>query len=136
MKIAIVEDDSKFVSKIKSEIINVSWEINYFEGTKDLGIVDIKDYDVIICEFKLPEMSGRDLIKSIAHKTNAQLFLMSIAPDNFTEEDVENENIVGLIDISNPQNLIDQLNYISSKLKINKYSKNIETTLNHVKNGD
>ena len=136
MKIAIVEDDSAFVGEIKSRIKNGSWEIEYFKGTKHLGTVDIKTYDVIICDFMLPEMSGRDLINSIAYKTNAQLFLMSVAPNNFTEEDVQNENIVGLIDRSNPENLIDQLNYIKSKLVISKCSSNIEKTLNNVKNGD
>jgi len=136
MKIAIVENDSTFVSILKSKITNEVWEIEYFKSTKHLGTVDIKSYDVIICDFILPEMLGRDLINSIANKTSAQLFLMSIAPNNFTEEDVENENIVGLIDRSNPENLIEQLNYIKSKLMINKCSRTIEKTLNNVKNGD
>jgi len=136
MKIAIIEDDSKFVSIIKSKIEDHTWKILYFKDTKHLGKANIKTFDVIICDFMLSEMSGRDLINSIAHKTNAQLFLMSAVPNSFTEEDVENENIVGLIDRSNPNNLIEQLNYIRTKLKINQHSMSIEQTLNRVKNGD
>jgi DNA-binding response OmpR family regulator len=136
MKIAIVENDSSFVSKIKARIRNETWQIDYFKDTKHLGIVDIKKYDVIICDFSLPEMTGRDLINAIAEKTNAQLFLMSITPNNFTEEDVENEKIIGLIDRSKPEDLIEQLKYINSKLKIEEYSSTIQVALNDVKNSD
>ncbi len=136
MKIAIIENENIFVSSIKSKIEDDIWEIDYFGSTRQFGKVDLDKYDVIVCDFRLPEMTGRDLINSISQKTNAQLFLMSLPPNKFTEEDVENENIVGLIDRSNPKNLIEQLNYIKSKLSINKCSKTIEKTLNSVKNGD
>lgn len=117
MHIAIIEDDESYLDLLKKSINEFNWEIDFFRNSKEFGKSDLKSYDVVVSDFELPTISGRDLINSIADKTSAQFFLMG---NNFSEEDVENENIVGLIEKDDPSIIVDQLKYTDAKLRINK----------------
>jgi len=123
MKIAIIDDNNEHAKLIKSSIEHQqNWSVDFFNNAKQFGIAKLELYDVIIAKYGLPTTNGRDLIKSISNKTNAELFLMS-SSHNFVDEDIDNENIAGLIDMSDANNIVDQLKYIDVKIRINKSIK-------------
>jgi len=119
MKIAIIENQSNQHEYVKKRGSELGWEVEHFTSPSELGKADLDDFDVIISDYSLPTINGRDLIKSIAPKTEAQLLLMS-SHESFLEEDVDNDRIKGLIDKDDPNNIIDHLKYIDVKLRINR----------------
>jgi len=125
MKIAIIENDEIFVKLLKEQLENEGWEVEYFFNSIQFGNAKLNKFDVIIADYSLDSISGKDLIKAIASKTTAQLFLLG---DQFDEEDILNVHISGLIHKSNVQDIIEHLKYVEAKLRINK---TLEVT-NHV----
>lgn len=119
MRIAIIEGDSDYREAIKDKVKETEWDVDLFVSASDFGRSSLSKYDVIIASFNLPAVNGRDLIKGVASKTTAQMFLMGYPSDNFhNEEDLNNERIKGLIDKSDLNNIISELKYIDSKLKL------------------
>lgn len=122
MKVAIIENDVIYINSLKKISEDYLWEMDFFNNSEEFGKVSLKQYSVIIANQDLSTTKGRDLLKSVSEKTNAQLFLMRLTSEGngFSKEDVLNGSISGLIDKSDPKNIIEQLKYIDSKLKINK----------------
>lgn len=119
MRVAIIDEDIGYLNLIKNLLSNYLWQVNYFNSSSEFGVVSLDIYDVIIVNHNLSTIKGRDLIRSISSKTEAQLFLMGDVPI-FQFEDVENERIKGLIDKNDVNNIIDQLKYIDVKLRLDK----------------
>jgi anti-anti-sigma regulatory factor/CheY-like chemotaxis protein len=118
MRIAIIDEDTASRETIKGKVKNTDWNVDFFANASDFGRATLSQYDVILADYGLSTVNGRELIKSIAPKTTAQMFLMGNHSENFSEEDINNERIKGLIDKSNPDSIISELKYISSKIKI------------------
>jgi len=123
MHIAIIENNRSHLHEIGDLIANLSWTIDIFRDPKEFGKANLLKYDVIVVDNMLPGTSGRDLIASIAEKTPAQLFLMGDATNPFFIDDIENRNINGFINKAQPENIVDQLRYIDSKMRINKLAE-------------
>lgn len=118
MKIAVIENNGTSQRVIKSMAKHYDWDIDFFASSSDFGQAKLTDYDVILTDYRLHSINGRDLIKSIASKTSAQMFLMSDSTGSFIEEDIENDRIKGLIDKADPHKIIDELRYVESKLRL------------------
>jgi len=140
MKVAIIEDSAEYQTLFKDLLKDFNWDLDYFSDSKEFGKAPINGYDVIVSDYSLPKMTGRDLIHSISDKTSAAIFLMSA--EGFTQEDIENDHISGLINKTEPENLVDQLKYMDAKIRINKRieedqakCKNMVTMANSMTNG-
>lgn len=133
MKVAIIEENKIYLDALKKITRSCSWEIDFFESSEEFGKVILEEYSVIIADQDLSTIQGRDLLKTIAKKTSAELFLMC---SGFQKEDVLNGSIAGLIDKGRPQNVIDQLKYIHSKLKVTKLMENESDELEELINGN
>jgi len=120
MKVAIIEEDSSYIERLRKAAEPYSWDIEFFNSSSDFGKAKLDQFDVIISDFNLSFINGRNLIKSISYKTSAQIFLMSGKNDSFAEEDIQNERIKGLIDKSNTENVIDHIKYADTKIRIKK----------------
>lgn len=118
MKVAIIEDNRSYQKLIRSIAKHFDWDVDYFFNATDFGRAPITKYDVIVTDYELPVINGRELIKSIASKTTAQILLMSDFSESFIDEDIKNERIKGLIDKGNPQSIVSELKYVDSKLKL------------------
>lgn len=117
MRIAIVENGN--LHQYIKDHGSGQWEVEHFRNSSELGKADIDQYDVILSDYELPNYNGRDLIKSISPKTNAQLFLMS-SNNSFNEDDINNERIKGLINKDDPETVLDQIKYADVKIRLNK----------------
>ena len=76
MRIAIIEDDLNYQKSIHKVLSSTRWEYTCFNSSLDFGKAVLKEFDVIISDYHLPRISGRELLKSISDKTSAELFLM------------------------------------------------------------
>ena len=124
MNIAIIEDNQDYIELLKLKLDIYLSKTDFFENSPEFGKADLKKYDVIIADYNLPNsVNGRDLLRSIQSKTNAELFLMSASTVNFVESDVNNNNINGFIDKINVSNVIDMLKYCDVKIRINRIVK-------------
>lgn len=119
MKIAIIEDDNEYLKKLKVELSEVA-EIDFFSNTIDFGKANLNSYDMIIVDNSLETMSGKDLIKSISTKTNAQFFLMNETNERYSEDAIEDEHITGFILKNDIKSFKDHIKYVDVKLRLNK----------------
>jgi len=119
MKVALIENGDSFHKDLKKVSSELGWEISHFNNSIELERTNLNKYDVILTDLNLPVINGRDLIKSIATKTRAQIFLMT-SYGKFIEEDVKNDRIKGLINKDDPESLIDCLKYADIKIRLNK----------------
>ena len=121
MKIAIVLDKDRLLKFRLSEIFEkLNWKADFYYGSSDFGLVDISNYDVIIADTSLKPVDGRQILHSIQNKTQAELFL--IGTEQFSEIDINNENIKGLLNKDNVEDIVDKLKYVLMK-------KRMESTL-------
>lgn len=120
MKIAIIENDANHVDFLRRELHHDNWTIDYYYNSTQFGFSNIHEFDVIIADYALDTLSGRDLIKSISTKTSAQLYLMSDRTGAFSEDDVNNQNIAGFINKNDIDSMVHQLEYSDVKIRLNR----------------
>jgi len=96
------------------------WEVDVYYKVAEFRNANIKEYDVILIDNNLDTMLGEKIAIAIADKTRAELGLMSIDLNTLSNESIEDERINGVIDKRDVKNVIDWLNYIEAKLRINK----------------
>lgn len=121
MRVAIIEDDTAYVTTLKKLLEPFPWNVRFFQSPRDFGKTKLKHYDVIIADESLEPTNGRRLLKTIALKTLADLCLMT--DRGFSQEDIEDKGLNGLIDKSNPENIIEHLKYCATKIRINDLSE-------------
>jgi len=141
MKVAIIED-SRTYQKILNEIIErtTKWEVDFFSDASHFGRdADLKEYSIIIADFYLPGINGRDLIKTLSKKTRAEFALMSSRKKWVSDDDLNDEKISTIIDKTVTGNVIDALKYLDAKKRINDCmeteEKNMEE-INSITNGN
>ena len=81
MKILIVEDEEFFAESLtkflsQDHLICVK---NVSSATTAMKVVKDENYDLIICDLRLPDLNGEELIKKIAQKNPAQNFYIMSA---------------------------------------------------------
>lgn len=129
MKIAIIEQNSLLRKKIRELTKETDWNINFFIDPSEFGHTHLNYYDVIVSDHDLPGINGRDLIKSISRKTEAEMILLG---DSFKQEDINNQKIKGLIRKDNIDEIIEYLKYISVKLRLKNMIEQEQKNLNDI----
>jgi CheY-like chemotaxis protein len=121
MNIAIIDDELIFHDIVGENIKDVCSDCNidFFIDAADFGKANLKKFDVIISDNRLPGMSGRELLKSISLKTKATLILISAYEKDFIIENESDGHITSFVSKTDMSSLLDQIKYINSKLRIN-----------------
>lgn len=131
MKIAIIESDRFFKLKLKQLFKYTDWNIKFYTNSTEFSKAKLFSLNVIIADQNLPGISGRELLHSIHDKTSADLYLMSASLKCFCEEDDQNDYIKGLLK-KDPKVIIDKLQYIETKLRINQLIEKEDKNLNEI----
>jgi CheY-like chemotaxis protein len=130
MRIAIIEDDDSLVQNLSEILKKESWTTDFFKSSSDFGQTDLSLYDVIISDLTIKPIDGRELLTTLSRKTTAELLLMS--DGTFDEVDLRNEAIRGLIDKTNLMNVVDKLNYLDTKIRIQKLASEEHQSLENI----
>jgi hypothetical protein len=122
MRIAVVESDPLYVKllrkRIKSEL--AKWEIDYFESSTEFGKAKLSQYHIIVADYKLLEISGLALLKSVSKKTSASLAIMC-EHDIFEKDNLKEKiggSISAIFDKRNLTKIIDWFHYTEVKIRI------------------
>ena len=114
-KIIIIDDDAdlsaQMVEVLRDEGHQVCRRLYTHENLPDFKP---DDYDVIVLDFKMPDLSGIDILKSISKKDfKAKIFIVTGRP--FIEKILNEENLLCMVSeiINKPfsiRNLLDKIN--------------------------
>jgi hypothetical protein len=129
MKVAIIEQNSLIRKRIRELTKETDWNVNFFISPSEFGHTHLDYYDVIVSDHDLPGTNGRDLIKSISRKTEAEMILLG---NSFNDEDVYNHKIKGLINKNNIEEIIEHLKYINVKLRLKNMVEEENKNLNDI----
>jgi DNA-binding response OmpR family regulator len=116
MKIAIIIEDLSIKSELMRLLEKTDWESDFFIGSVDFGSADISKYDVIVSDVAIKPVNGRQILQSIRLKTNAELYLMGNG--SFSDMDINNDHIKGLINKTNLQDFLDKIDYVKVKKRL------------------
>lgn len=117
MRVAIISEDLSLQNFIRGVLKRYEWQVDFFQDSSDFGKVDLDPFDIIVADYKLSKITGRDLLRTIACKTPAQMVLLGT---EFTDADINSDWIKGLIDRTKPEALIDYLEYLEIKLRVSR----------------
>jgi DNA-binding response OmpR family regulator len=116
MKTAIIIEDPSIKSEIIQLLEKTDWEVDFFRNSIDFGSANISKYDVIISDISIKPVNGRQILQSIRSKTNAELYLMGNG--SFSDTDINNDHIKGLINKYNLNDFLDKIDYIKIKKRL------------------
>jgi CheY-like chemotaxis protein len=91
-KVLIVEDDAPFVQLVKLALRDFQFQFSTAkDGLSALDLLNKKRFDLLICDYRLPRMDGREIIR-IARTTNpdCQIVLVSAADPEMIDADIKN----------------------------------------------
>lgn len=122
MNIAIIDDEEIIHDILRSRILEVcnDCRVECFNDSTDFGRSNLRQFDLIIADNRLPNISGRELLKSISLKTKAHLLLMSAYDADFLIHDVKENYIDAFISKDDISSLLDHIKYINAKLRITR----------------
>ena len=113
--VLIIDDDADLSSQMAEVLRDEGHKVEVRLYTKEtLPHLVPDDYDVIILDLKMPDLSGVDVLKSIKGQAfKARIFIVSGKP--FIEKTLKEENLQSMVShiIQKPfsiQNLIDKIN--------------------------
>lgn len=116
MKIAIILEDVPARNRLAKTLEATEWSVDFFRDSLDFGKAHLSEYDVIISDVEIHPIDGRQILSSIQDKTKAELYLMGNGI--FSEKDIYNDYIKGLIDRNSIEDLFDKINYVSLKKRL------------------
>ncbi|NMB56885.1 response regulator transcription factor [Candidatus Beckwithbacteria bacterium] len=87
MKVLIVEDDHKIAQNIKKGLEQENFSVDLtFDGGQGYDFASQEEYDVIILDLMLPEMSGIEICKKLRAENNHTPILMLTARDQIEDK--------------------------------------------------
>ncbi len=84
-----VEDDAAFAEMLKLYFETLGYEVSLAaDGKEALQLVEDQEFDLVICDYRLPDMKGLDLLEKIREKF-PKLRLVLISGDAFSQKDLK-----------------------------------------------
>jgi DNA-binding response OmpR family regulator len=82
MKILLIEDDEKIAQFIKNGFKKVDYRIDIAkDGEEGLYMAQNNDYDVLIVDWMLPQLSGIELLKKLKKEKNTPALILTAKRD-------------------------------------------------------
>lgn len=117
MKIAILVDDPVIRSQLlKKMTMAMDLVVDFFQDSRSFGSKKLHEYDIIFADLFLKPLDGRQVLKSIGNKTNADLYLMGNG--TFSENDINDVHIMGLINRNSVDDLMDKIDFVKIKKRL------------------
>jgi DNA-binding NtrC family response regulator len=108
----VIDDDLSVLRNFKRLLIEDGYEVwDVRTGKEALNEVNQRSFDVMLIDFKLPDMDGTDLVEKMGDKTSGAVKLMitgfptieasiralDLGIDSFVEKPVKSEDLLALI---------------------------------------
>jgi len=98
-KVLIVEDDPPFITLIQLALRDMNFDFDVARGGNSaLDRLSKSEYDLVICDYRLPEIHGLEVLKT-AKKQNpsCQMVLISAAAVDMMNTRLEDLNLLGFM---------------------------------------
>ncbi|HEX9654617.1 MAG TPA: response regulator [bacterium] len=88
-QVLIVEDDAPFVELLKLTLRDFQFQFNIAkDGLSALELLNKRRYDLLICDYRLPKVDGRDIIR-LARAKNPECHIVLLSAANVDMIDAE-----------------------------------------------
>ena len=130
MNIAFIEDDQDYADVLKNLLQKhnqQSWKIHFFSNATEFLKQNISQYDVVISDHFLPDVTGKELIKrasNIASSTEFALMSGEISSITLDDDLIEDERIAAVIDKNDLEDITQWIDYFYAKRKIRRNMEN------------
>lgn len=89
-KVLIVEDDAPFVQLVQLTLRDFHFQLNIAkDGLSALELLNKDRYDLLICDYRLPKIDGREIIRlARAKNPDCRIVLVSAANADMIDPDI------------------------------------------------
>ncbi len=124
MKILIVEDEKKIANSLKKNFNDEGFETTVcYNGTEALEVVSKEKFDLILLDWRLPEITGIDVCKRIRSANNLTPIILLTALTNITNK-VEALDSGADDYVTKPFSFEEVLARVNAQIRRNKFSSN------------
>ena len=141
MKLIIIDDDQEILNFLEKNLVNQDFEIDTAKtGQEGLNLINKNDYDLIILDLNLPDISGEEICKklrsdrqstpiiilSAEQDTKNKINLLDSGADEYITKPFVFEELLARVNASlrRPKNIISPLIKIGD-IEINKQKQNV-----------
>ncbi len=98
-KVLIVEDDPPFITLIQLALRDMNFDFDVArEGNTALDRLSKSKYDLVICDYRIPEIHGLEVLKSAKNQNpGCQTVLISAAGEDMMNTRLEDLNLLGFM---------------------------------------
>lgn len=95
-KVLIVEDDAPFITLIQLALRDMDFEFDVArEGKSALNKLSQSQYDLVICDYRIPEIHGLEILKTAnSHNPTCKTVLISAANEEMMDTNLEDLNLL------------------------------------------
>ncbi len=125
MKILIVEDEKKIAESLRKNFNDEGFEtMNCFDGSHALDVVSKEKFDLILLDWRIPEISGINVCKRIRNANNQTPIILLTALTNLSNK-IEALNCGADDYITKPFSFEEVLARVKAIIRRYKFSNNI-----------
>jgi len=97
--VLIVEDDLAFIALIELALRDLTFEFDVArDGPSALHKLSQNSYDLVISDFRLPEIHGIDILREAKrHNEHAQIVLITAANEDSLNIDIDSLGLLGFV---------------------------------------
>ncbi len=98
-KTIIVEDDQAFIALIKLALRDMTFDLHVaIDGQTALAQIEKMKFDLIICDYRLPDATGIEIIKSAKeHNRDCEAILISAAAADMMNTSPDDLDLLGFL---------------------------------------
>ena len=98
-KVLIVEDDLPFITLIQLALRDMNFDFDVArEGNTALDRLSKSEYDLVICDYRIPEIHGLEVLKTAKNQNpDCQTVLISAAGEDMMNTKLEDLNLLGFL---------------------------------------
>jgi DNA-binding response OmpR family regulator len=89
MKILVVEDEKSIASFLKKNLQAECFSVDVAnDGEKGLFLANTNHYDIIILDYVLPEMDGKEVCRKIREENDVPIIMLSVKSEPLTKSEI------------------------------------------------
>lgn len=98
-KILIIDDEDMVRNYVRRALSSRGWEVSEASnGTSALKMVDAGDFAAVICDLKMPDMRGEEVIKNVrARRPGMRIIVITGSVSNITTPIVPGVEVDGFL---------------------------------------
>lgn len=119
MRIAVVARANASTKEMMSWIDGYGWEHALVEPT-ELGVVDLRTFDVIVVSLDMEGVVKKEIVDSIAPQIEAHLLVLVEHPSQLNELNAKDDRLAGIAYNGDARSVLKELVYAQTKMRLRR----------------